>query len=170
VHDDSQEALAAAAAGAAERVCPRIDRDCNISPVCPDVAARCAGFACRGIDSECLDACAALGCTECAPRCVVASACVATAADCAAVDTCSSSGRLIWGSPFDATGGCLGPPEVVGIVDAPITGGTADVTCGIGPDGRTFVFYSGTFQGAVGFPRCDDATASTATGAPLCDA
>lgn len=173
VHVDSVAAFEATKAEVAEDVCPRTNR-CMTGPSCIPWPVRCAAFECRSLpDSPCLSACEARGCGECAARCIVDPVCVASASSCDEIlTTCDSApmwGRLVWGSPYDETRGCLLAPVVVGILDEPLLGGTGDLGCGVGPDDRAYLFTSGTLQTAAAFPDCSEPLQATVYSASYCE-
>ena len=174
VHRDSVDELDAVDDMVAARVCPRVrDRDCHSGPTCVPVEPRCVAFACRGVDTfsagTCFEGCEGLGCGDCAARCIADRACVSAASSCAAVEACASSplGPLVMARPFDEGGSCLEPQRAVGIIE-PLTTASGDLTCGVGPDGRAYVFASGSLQDALGWPDCDAAVSAAALGAGGC--
>ena len=171
IHSASRSAFEALNAEIAEGICPRVEEGCRSSASCAEAEPRCGAFECHALtDSTCLSRCESLGCGECAERCISQPACVRTATTCEAVNACEPpppSGRLIWARPYDAGNDCLEPAVVVGILDEPATSGTADIVCGLGPDGRSYVFASGTHLTAVGFPSCTSTGALRATECPL---
>src|SRR5690606_4027233 len=161
VHRDSVDELDAVDDMVAARVCPRVrDRDCMSGPSCPAVEPRCVAFACRGgdtfSDGGCVQGCEALGCGDRAARCIAVPACVAAASSCAAVEAGASTpfGPLVMARPFAEGASCLEPQRAVGIIE-PLTTASGDLTCGVGPDGRAYVFASGSLQDALGWPACD---------------
>ena len=173
VHRDSLNELALVNEAVAARVCPRVPRDCMSGPVCVPVEPRCVAFACRGVDTysagTCLEGCEALGCGDCAARCIADRVCVAAASSCAAVEACASSplGPLVMARPYDEGASCLEPQRAVGIIE-PLSTASGDLTCGVGPDGRAYVFASGSLRDALGWPDCDAAVSAAALGADDC--
>lgn len=156
-HVDSAGALADVNAVVAEQVCPLI-RDCDAGPSCIEPEPRCVAFRCAEVQStpgSCLAACEALGCGDCAARCVAEPVCVTAASSCAEVQACGM-GRFVRGQAFDEGTGSLEPSMVIGILEMPPTDVSADLACGIGPDGRMYRVGSGTLRDALGWPACDE--------------
>jgi hypothetical protein len=171
--EGSRDAHAAMLDEVEEVVCPRTS-DCRGSASCAPVAPRCVGFTCEGIPTMdgCLEDCEALGCADCAERCLVAPSCVGGAGSCDAVVACGGGpfGRLVSAARYDSARRCLESARVVGVLDEPLGSGSGDVVCGIGPDGEAYVFGSGSLRTALGWSACDDMVASAALSAPSCGA
>lgn len=156
-HVDSADALAEVDAVVAEQVCP-LTRDCSTGPSCIEPEPRCVAFRCSDVPSgpgSCLAGCEALGCGDCAARCVGEPACVSAASSCGEVEACGM-GRFVTAQTYDESAGCLEASVVVGILDSPPTTISGDLACGVGPDGREYVFHSGTYRSALGWPPCED--------------
>jgi len=160
VHVDSQDELAAVNASVAERVCPRA-MDCRSAPGCLEAEPRCVAFQCQNLESwadGCLDVCGSLGCADCGARCTAEPACVSAATSCGEVAACGV-GRIVTARPFDDGASCLEPSRVVGILETAPSAISGDLDCGVGPDGRAYLFDSGTYRDSLGWPDCDDALA-----------
>jgi hypothetical protein len=152
----------------AELMCPRTS-DCMSGPACTPVARRCVAFQCQHIAPDrCVEDCEALGCSDCAARCIVEPECVAAATTCADVEACTPEpSRLVFARRYDEDADCLAAPSVVAISFAPATV-SGSASCGIGPDGRPYVFASSSLRDAVGWPACGPVVSAAATRAGDC--
>jgi hypothetical protein len=168
VHAESRHAFDEAVVDATAKTCGRIESACEVSAQCEDTMVRCAAFDCWSVRTGCLEACAALGCGDCAARCSYAPDCFDSVATCAEADDCGGPRFPIRAMRYDAAAGCLRPPVVVGILDTFELIRSGDVTCGVGPDGEAYVFTSRTDQMSVGFPDCAPEVGRHAQRADFC--
>lgn len=161
VHVDSQDEMAAVNAMVAERVCPRTPVTCRSGPSCVPTEPRCVTFRCHDVPSGpggCLEKCESLGCDDCSARCAAEPACASAATSCGEVAACGM-GRIVRARPFDEGASCVGPAVVVGILEAAPSAISGALDCGVGPDGRAYLFDSTTYREALGWPGCEDALA-----------
>src|SRR5690606_40346250 len=89
----------------------------------------------------CRERCGALGCDDCSARCAAEPACASAATSCGEVAACGM-GRIVRARPFDEGASCVGPAVVVGILEAAPSAISGALDCGVGPDGRAYLFDS----------------------------